>query len=116
MNWKEKMDALSSLDDDISIKYREASFISERALESWYVSQRVEIKVKGGGVVKSVSGNGNTPEEAIEDHWKQLTELKSDEYIVVNAGSDNRQAVKWNGFMWKRVKEYNVPIEHVLPE
>ena len=105
MNWKEKMDALSSLDDDISIKYRETSFIGEKALESWYVSQRAEIKTKGSSVLRGVSGNGETPEEAIDDHWQQLTELKSDEYVVVHAGSDNRQAVKWNGFMWKKVTE-----------
>lgn len=103
MNWKEKMDALSALDEDISIKYRESGFIGDRKLEPWYVKQRVEIKK--GGVLKSVSGNGETVEEAIEDHWRQVTELEPGEYIVINPGGEDRQAVKWNGFMWKRIVE-----------
>lgn len=103
MNWKEKMDALTALDDSIALRYRETDFIGDRKLEPWYVSQSVEIK--RGGILKSVSGNGETVEEAIESHWQQLTELQAGEYIVVNAGSSERQAVKWNGFMWKKVQE-----------
>lgn len=105
MNWKEKMDALSSLDDEIALKYRNAEYVKDLKLEPWYVLQRVEIKTKGGSILKCVSGNGNTPEEAIVDHWQQLTELNQEEYVVVYAGSNNRQAVKWNGFMWKKVQE-----------
>jgi hypothetical protein len=104
---KEKMEALSSLDEDISLKYRSIDYIVDfppsKKLESWYVYQSVEIKK--GGVLCSVSGNGNTPEEAIEDHWRKLTELKMGEYVIVCAGTPNRKAVKWNGFMWKPVAE-----------
>ena len=106
MNYKEKIEALAALDDDISIKYRSEEFCKNdsRELESWYVSQNVE--VKRGGVLVSVSGNGNTPEEAIEDHWRQATEeLKVGEYLVVCAGTPHRKAMKWNGFMWKPVAE-----------
>lgn len=106
MTFGERVEAIGSL-TEFSIKYRERDFRKrfEKDLEPWYVSQRVEVKSKSGGTLVTISGNGETPEEAIEDHWKKLVELGSDEYIVVNAGDNDRQAVQWNGFMWKKVTE-----------
>lgn len=103
VNHKEKMEALAALDEDITLKYRDSNFIGDRDIEPWYTHQPVEIK--GKGILRSVSGNGETPEEAINDHWRQVTELPVGEYIVVCAGTPNRKAVKWNGFMWKPIAE-----------
>jgi hypothetical protein len=69
----------------------------------WYVNQDVE--VKDGGILIGTYGNGATPEEAIEDHWRVLTEIPRGHYLVVRAFDNLRRAVRWNGFMWEDVKE-----------
>lgn len=70
----------------------------------WYVQQSVE--VKNGSVLESRYGNGETPQLAIEDHWRALTDLKLPEYLVIGAFTDGeRKAVRWNGFMWADVQE-----------
>lgn len=70
---------------------------------NWYVSQAVE--VREGGFLAGRYGNGLTPEAAVLDHWDKLTMLAPMEYLVISAMGPNRQAVKWNGFMWKTVHE-----------
>jgi hypothetical protein len=104
MNWKEKIEALASLESDIAIRYRpEGTVCAGNQDHIWYITQSVD--VKKGSILHGRYGNGETPEEAIEDHWNRLTELEEDEYLVIHAGAMNRKAVKWNGFMWKEVKE-----------
>jgi hypothetical protein len=90
VDWQQKAAALNLL-SPIEILMR--------GVNDWYVSQRVEIKEKS--ILRSVCGNGDTPEKAISDHWDQATKnLGPDEYLVINVGSDNRRAIRWNGFMW----------------
>ena len=90
LSWQQKAAALNSL-APINILMRGPS--------DWYVSQGVEVKQKS--VLRSVCGNGDTPESAIQDHWEQACEdLCHGEYLVVNAGNAKRRAVEWNGFMW----------------
>jgi hypothetical protein len=68
----------------------------------WYVNHQVD--VKNGSVLEGRHGNGRSPIDAIHDHWRQLTELKPHEYLVLSA-MNNRYAVRWNGFMWEQVQE-----------
>ena len=72
----------------------------------WFVSHpRVDIKeIEHPGGIWSVTGRGDTPEDAIEDHWCKLTAPGQNHCIVVNALCDNRRRVRWNGFMWEDVK------------
>lgn len=69
----------------------------------WYVSQSVEIK--DGGMLIGEYGNGSTPEDAIEDHWKILTGISHPKHLIANAGTERRKAARWNGFMWDHIQE-----------
>jgi hypothetical protein len=101
MDWQQKAEALAAL-GELSIKFREREW-RIGASEPWYVQQRVEIK--DGGTLCGAYGNGRTPQDAIEDHWRCLVEQLGDRYLVVNAGGEDRRAVRWNGFMWAAVRE-----------
>lgn len=94
MNWQQKAEALQKL-SEISIK--------TRGIDDWYISQNVEIK--NGSVLESLYGNGTSPVDALNKHWEILTNLEPGQYLVIRAMSENRQAVKWNGFMWETVVE-----------
>ena len=64
MNWEQKLEALNAL-AECSLKMRDPG--------NWYVSQSVEVKV--GAMLVGRYGNGESPQEAVEDNWRQLTEL-----------------------------------------
>lgn len=99
MNWMQKLQALNAI-AECSLKMRSDT--------SWYVSQQIDIKDKS--FLTSVTGNGDNPEEAVEDHWKQATAgLQPHQYIVgreyMDGNLSRRTAVRWNGFMWEPVSE-----------
>lgn len=97
MDWQHKAAALDAL-AEFEIKFRK--------MGDWYVSQNVEIK--DSAILRSACGNGSTPDEAIEDHWRQLVDdiAATPLYLVTRASSDTkRRAVRWNGFMWMDVHE-----------
>lgn len=62
-------------------------------------------EIKDGGILKGITGSGFTSPEAINDAWKLLTELKEGQYIVVGGTSLGRDAFRWKGRHWARVKE-----------
>lgn len=98
MDYQQMSEALAGL-CELSIKFREAQWRIGRA-EPWYVSQNIVVKKAGASTVVGKGGNGNTPQDAIVDHWRTLVDdLSHDEYLIVGSG-DSRRAVKWNGFMW----------------
>jgi hypothetical protein len=74
-----------------------------RKIGDWYVNH-VGVERREGSLLSSgcVSGAG-TPEEAVEQHWTWLTDPKY--YLILGAYLEQRQAVRWNGFMWKEVEE-----------
>ena len=66
------------------------------------------VEIKEGRMLTSTATNGRTPDEAIEAHWKTLTNLRPDQYLVVHAGDpEKRRAVRWNGSEWAPVDEAN---------
>lgn len=95
MTWEEKLDALNSL-SDCELKMRKPG--------DWHVLQ-VSTDIKKGGLLHGSCGNGATPQEAVENHWEIMTNLKPSEYLVLDAMGDRRKAVEWSGFMWKEVPE-----------
>lgn len=93
LDYEQKLQALNAI-AECSVKMRKPG--------DWYVCQGVEIK--RGGCLVGEYGNGRTPIEAILNHWKTLTEIPSDEYLVIYK-SGTRRAFKWIGFMWDVVEE-----------
>jgi hypothetical protein len=81
--WEHRLDAINGL---------ARAELHMRKPGDWYVSQgSVEVS-NGRGMLRGVSGNGTTPEAAVADHWRQLTELAPREVVVVNAlGTHRRQ-------------------------
>jgi hypothetical protein len=97
MDWEQKFAALKSLSplsSDCAVFMRKPG--------SWYVTLG-SIEIGGDGVLTMVSGDGDTPRAAIEDAWERVTSLGPNRYLVLNAGSDARRHVRWNGFMWAEV-------------
>jgi hypothetical protein len=94
MTWEQKLQALNAL-AECRLIMREPG--------RWYVNQHIEIK--DGGVLGSVSGNGENPIEAVNSHWDKVTNLPDRQYIVCNAYGGQRTAFRWAGFMWRAVDE-----------
>jgi len=94
MKWEQKLQALQSL---------AITSIRMRSPGNWYVSHSIE--VKDGSLLKGTYGEGKNPQEAILNDWNLLTNLREDQYLVINAMSKDRKAIKWNGFMWDKVYE-----------
>ena len=75
----------------------------------WYVDHAVEMKDTPESALLCVTyGNGATPEDAVEDHWKILT-APAPMVIVLHA--DRRRLVHWNGFMWQDIAKPSLPPE-----
>ena len=96
MDWQQKAAALDAL-KAIEIRIRKPG--------DWYVHHGVEIK--DNGLLCGDYGNGKTPEDAILDHWERLVTAieQTPKYLVVNAMTERRRAVRWNGYMWQDVPE-----------
>ena len=95
LTWIQKFQAIRSLSPSgISIAMRDRG--------DWYIQHR-SIERKEGGCLSSGLTSGSSPEEATNQFWEWAIDPKY--YMVVNAGSDRRHAVRWNGFMWEDVVE-----------
>ena len=96
MTWEQKLDAMQALTEHKLIM---------RKPGDWFVCASIE--VGGDGMLKGQYGNGETPEEAVLDHWENLvTGLQDHEYLVVRnptdfSGGGKNTYHRWNGFMWK---------------
>ena len=89
MTWEEKLAACQALAE---------CHLRMRKPGDWYVSHMVDVAT--GCVLEGRYGNGRTPIEAVEAHWRELTDLKGDERVVSNALREDRREVRWNGYMW----------------
>lgn len=96
LTWEQKLVALNVL---------AKCTLEMRKPGDWWVYQQVEKKV--GTVLEAIFGEGIGPEEAVEWHWKQMTQdVKEGEYLVTyGMDREKRKAHKWNGFMWEPVDE-----------
>lgn len=94
MNWEQKLAALQAL-GEFKLCMREPG--------NWYVYVP-KAEIKDGSMLKSGAGNGRTPEEAVENYWREMTELNPGERVVIGAYSDARREVRWNGYMWQDYK------------
>lgn len=90
MKWETKLAVLKALSPH-HLEMREPG--------DWYISSSVEIA--GSGFLVGVLGNGRTPEDAVNDHWKQLVEdLPTDRYLRGGTPGHTVYA-RWNGYMWE---------------
>ncbi len=89
MNWEQKLLALKALGGS-------NTSLHIRGEGNWYV--RVPgVEIKDRSLLQSVSGDGSTPQAAIEDCWDNI----SGRTLIVRATSAERSAYLWNGFMWE---------------
>lgn len=65
------------------------------------IGASIQAEIKQESTLCSICGYGLKANTAIAALFRQLTEVKSGEYIVVDAGTEKRRAVKWNGSFWK---------------
>ena len=92
MTWEQKFEAMRSLVGHFSICIR------MRKPGDWYVNATGR-NIAGQGFTRGTCGDGVTPQEAIEDDWRQYVDaLPEGQYIAVGD-----RKVRWNGFMWKDV-------------
>ncbi len=94
MTWEEKLAALQTLCN---------TSLRMRAPGDWYVAaDGREVQKTGSCVLSGDSGDGTTPQEAVEDDWKIIAEPGLDSYVVLDAmDSEKRREVQWIGYMWK---------------
>lgn len=95
MTYEQKMAALNAL-AECAVKMRKPG--------DWYVEQSTEVTADGRSVLEGRYGDGTSPQDAIENHWKVLvTDLGPTEYIVIHSRDEQRRRrhLTWNGFMWE---------------
>jgi hypothetical protein len=95
VNWEQKLMALKALAE---------THLEMRRPGDWYVSAPGR-GVCGDGLEVGAYGNGATPQEAVEDDWKQVAEhLPLNKHIKISKspyGPGDIRRVRWNGFMWQ---------------
>ena len=95
MTWEEKLMACEALGPKCQLIARKPG--------DWYVSQS-GVSIRAKYTTTSASGNGATPEAAVEDHFKILTALLRPQCVEVNYSGKMRRVI-WNGFMWADAPE-----------
>ena len=91
MTWEQKLEALNSLCEHSLIM---------RAPGDWYVSS--DLSIIDQCISSGDYGNGDSPEEAVEDHWDRYSSVAFPMYISNGTGKRYR----WNKFMWKEVHDF----------
>ncbi len=104
MDWQDKAIALNDL-NPISLTLN--------AHCQWVVGHRDLVEIGGDGFLTGgTHGRGQTPQEAIADHWKRVVEdLPSDRHLVISRAGQ-RHRFQWSQFMWQRV-EIDTPLERI---
>jgi hypothetical protein len=69
--------------------------ITMRAPGDWGVWFH-HVEVKHDNLLGSFGGNGSTLGAAVRDLWARITELSDEEYLVIDAMSDTRRALRYH--------------------
>ncbi len=94
LTWEQKLEALQAL-----AEFPNMVTISMRKPGDWYCSVS-GIEVRKSHTLESRYGNGDTPQEAVENCFLVLTTIQRDEVLARNALGDKSKHFRWNGFMW----------------
>jgi hypothetical protein len=92
---EQKLEAVQALVGPFGVE------LKMRAPGGWYVSLRLDIG--GDGFLSSAAYNGTTPFAAIDQMWREITNLPEGKYLVVRVADAGERRVRWNGFMWQDV-------------
>jgi hypothetical protein len=90
LNWQQKLQALNVLTPHV---------LCMRKPGDWFVNSNLTIRE--GCVNIGTYGNGESPQEAVNDHWEIYTNLEKDEQCISVCDGTH---VVWDTFMWKQVK------------
>lgn len=93
MDWQQKFAAIGAFAGSYGTS------LMMRKPHDWYVS--CGMSIGGNGLLEGSYGNGETPEEAVNEHWEIYSTLPHNRYAV---NKENKRA-RWNGFMWAEVSE-----------
>jgi hypothetical protein len=97
MTWEQKLAACKSLAE---------CCLAIRKPGDWYVHWQAHLTEHGSVLMSGQYGNGSSPQEAVEDHWRKVTGIKPNEYWLAYAHTESmRRAARWNGYMWEPVFE-----------
>lgn len=88
--WQDRFAAIQVL-GDASVRMRKPG--------DWYVSQ-TGVEIGDGRLLSSVGGDGRTPDEAIETHWRNLTTLPEGKFLSLRRDGQ-RLCAAWDGDGWK---------------
>jgi len=95
MSWKEKAVVInSSLGGELHLVLDLDN--------NWYASA-YDVNIGGNGFLDSVGGRGETVEKAVEEFWKNLTEIPEELFITVHSQANRRQQFRWNGSIFERI-------------
>jgi hypothetical protein len=92
VTWEEHLAALQRL-DHVRLQMREPGH--------WFVAVD-NVRLEQPGSVRSVIGNGPTPEAAVEDLWALVTTVAPPAALVINR-HPRRDRVHWDGARWVAV-------------
>jgi hypothetical protein len=96
MTWEQKLQACAALGPPVSLNMRMPG--------NWYAHQS-GVWITNPHSSTGKYGNGKTPQEAAEDHFKCLTELDHEDECVKVEYCGQSRFVTWNGFMWSDYPE-----------
>ena len=88
MTWEQRLSALMALT---------RTALRMRKPGDWYVSAEGR-EIGGDGLLRSVHGEGISPEEAVNRDWEQVTDLSAQSYVQTAKGR-----FRWSGYMWDPV-------------
>lgn len=106
MNWEQKLDAITAISHDVSLRMRSPG--------NWYVSAS-GVSVSEKCFLVGAYGNGATPEEAVLHHWEQWAAVGPNNsehpYLVIEPlFGGPRRHVFWNGYSWR-----DLPVPQPVP-
>lgn len=94
MTWEQKFMAIMAISRMAALHMREPG--------NWYVFLG-GLSVGGDGFLRSIYTSGDSPEDAIETTWANLTAgLPSGSHIRV---SSTDKSYQWTGYMWSEVSK-----------
>ncbi len=91
MSWEELFMAIKDIAPDASLQMRKPG--------DWYIDGS-SVSVAGDGCLVGEYGNGQTPETAVQEHWRKWTLLLPENRHLKD---HNEVCWRWTGFRWRDV-------------
>ena len=96
LTWEEKLEIIQSIEGMFSFN----TFLAMRKPGNWYVQSRTHIYTENSPMIHGNYGNGKTPQEAVENHFKIYVEdIKDNQYVEYEG-----KKYRFEGHIWKEYK------------